>query len=153
MSTKALLQRHAFTRDLSEAHLDQLALCVRSITYPEGAFVFREGGDASELYLILEGRVALEQYVPGRGVVQLESLDANDILGLSWMLPGGRWILDARATEPAELIAVDARCLQARMEQDSTLGFALSKQLIQALYQRLERTRLQRLDVYGKSSW
>jgi CRP-like cAMP-binding protein len=146
-------QNHAFIRGLSDAQVEQLAPCARSVEYPGGAFIFREGEDASEVYLIVHGRVVLEQYVPGKGPVQLESLAANDILGLSWMLPDGRWILDARAVDPTQVITLDARLLKTRMEQDPALGFILSKHLIQALYHRLERTRLQRLDVYGKSSW
>jgi hypothetical protein len=35
------------------------------------------------------------------------------------------------------------------MTEDAELGFALSRHIIHQLYLRLERVRLQRLDVYG----
>jgi hypothetical protein len=70
------------------------------------------------------------------------------MLGLSWLFPGGHWILDARAVEATATIVLEAKRVRARMEADPALGLALAKHVIQQLYQRLERVRLQRLDVY-----
>lgn len=148
MSEAELLRSHPFTRGLSDALVQKLAPCARLARFPEGAVIFREGGEADALYLLLSGRVALEQHVPGQGALQLENLSGGDLLGLSWLFPGGRWTLDARAVEPVEALALDAGGLKAQLEADASLGFAVSRHVIQQLYQRLERARLQRLDVY-----
>ncbi|HYV46870.1 MAG TPA: cyclic nucleotide-binding domain-containing protein [Myxococcaceae bacterium] len=148
MSEAERLRRHPFTRGLSDAQVESLAACARLARFPEGAAIFREGSEADAAYLILGGRVSLEQHVPGKGNVQLENLSGGDLLGLSWLFPGGRWTLDALAVEPTEAVALEAGRLRARMEEDAALGFALSRHVIQQLYQRLERVRLQRLDVY-----
>ena len=142
------LKAHPFMRGLADAQVARIASCTRLARFPESAVIFREGGEADALYLILRGRVVLEQHVPGKGDVQLESLSEGDILGLSWLFPGGRWVLEARAVEPTEAFALEAGCVQARMQEDAALGLALAKHLIHQLYQRLERVRLQRLDVY-----
>lgn len=143
-----LLHGHPFVCGLSEAQIGELVACARSSSFPAGAVIFREGGDADALYLILSGRIVLEQHVPGKGGLQLETLTGGDILGLSWLFPGGRWVLDARAVEPAEVLVLDARCVHARMDGDACLGFVISRHVIEQLYRRLERVRLQRLDVY-----
>jgi CRP/FNR family cyclic AMP-dependent transcriptional regulator len=148
MNEAELLQGHPFARGLSEAQVGELAACARSSSFPAGSVMFREGGEANALYLILSGRIVLEQHVPGRGDVQLESLTGGDMLGLSWLFPGGRWVLDARTVEPAEVLVLDARCVHARMDADASLGLVIAKHVIEQLYQRLERVRLQRLDVY-----
>lgn len=148
MNEAELLRRHPFTQGLSDAQLEKLVPCARLARFPAGAAIFHEGAVADALYLILEGRVALEQNVPGKGALQLENLSAGDILGLSWLFPGGRWILDARAIEPTEAVVLEAGRLREQMDSDAALGFAVSKHVIHQLYQRLERVRLQRLDVY-----
>lgn len=148
MNVAELLKSHPFTRGLSDAQVEQLVPYARPMPFPEGAVIFREGGEADALYLILNGRVVLEQHMSGKGDVQLENLAAGDLLGLSWLFPGGQWALNARAVEATTTIALEAKGVHARMDGDATLGFALAKHVIQQLYQRLERVRLQRLDVY-----
>ncbi len=144
----ATLGEHPFLRGLGAGQLAGLLGCAREVRYGEGEFIFREGEAADTVYLLRHGAVALEQHVPGRGVVTVESLGAGDILGLSWLVPGARWMLDARCVEPVTAFALEAECLSRRMREDATLGVALLTPLVHALYQRLVRVRLQRLDVY-----
>jgi CRP-like cAMP-binding protein len=148
MSELDLLKTHPFCRGLSKAQVEALAPLAHLVRFPEGAFVFREASEADVLYLVVQGRVVLEQHVPGKGDVQLESLTGGDILGLSWLFPGGRWVLDARATQPTEAVALEAKSLHRLMDREPGLGLVLAKHIIGQLYQRLERVRLQRLDVY-----
>jgi CRP-like cAMP-binding protein len=142
------LAQHPFARGLTSAHVDRLATCAQLARFTEGDVIFRDGGLANALYLITSGRVVLEQHVPARGTVQLENLVGGDLLGLSWLFPEARWILDARAVEPTEVVVLDAECVRACMAEDPVLGLAIATHVIHQLYQRLERVRLQRLDVY-----
>lgn len=148
MNEAELLKNHRFSRGLSEAQVSELVSCARAVHFAEGAIVFREGGEANAIYLLLNGHVVLEQHVPGKGEVELESLIGGDILGLSWLSPGGKWQLDARAVEPTQALLLDAKCVQGHMHRDASLGLAIAKQIIEELCQRLERVRMQRLDVY-----
>lgn len=146
-----LLREHEFLKDLSEEQARFLASCAKNVRFEAGEFLLREGREATTLYLIRKGRVALEVHVPGKGAVQMESLGPGDVLGLSWFLPPYRVHLDARAVEPVVALDFDATCLRKKMEEDHDLGFALTKRLFTQAYQRLERVRLQRLDVYKSS--
>lgn len=149
MSVRDLLAGHPAARELSARQIDTLAGCARLSTAAAGTVVFREGGEADSVYLVLSGRISLEQHVPGRGTTQLESLAGGDLLGFSWIMPERRWLLHARVAEAAELIVLDAACVRTLMAADRDLALLLSQQVILHLYQRLERVRLQRLDVYG----
>lgn len=148
MTAAELLEGHPFCRDLTEVQVETLVPYARLTRFPEGAVIFREGGAAEALYLILRGRVVLEEHIPGAGDVQLEDLTAGAMLGLSWLFPDGRWVLNARAVEETECLVLDAAGVRARMDADAPLGLALAKHVISQLYQRLGRVRLQRLDVY-----
>jgi CRP-like cAMP-binding protein len=144
----AALRAHPFSRVLSEPQLERLFRCASVLTLVPGAFVFREGEPADRFFLIRSGQVALEQHVPGRGTLQTETLNDGGLLGFSWLFETGRWTLDARAVEASELCALDGDCVRRQMQADPALGLAIATQLIHQLYGRLERVRLQRLDVY-----
>jgi CRP/FNR family transcriptional regulator, cyclic AMP receptor protein len=144
----AALGAHPFLRQVGGEELAALAGCAREVRYPEGAFIFREGDDADTLYLLQSGCVALEEHVPVRGAVTVESLCGGDILGLSWLFPPARWTLDARCTGEVEAFALRADCVRERIRANPQLAADLLGRVVEALYQRLVRVRLQRLDVY-----
>lgn len=142
------LRAHPFSRVLSEPQLERLFRCGTVLNLQPNAFVFREGETAETLFLIRSGQVALEQHVPGRGNVKMETLHAGDVLGFSWLFERTGWTLDARVVEASELFALDGACVHREMQADPTLGLIISTQLAQQMYARLQRVRLQRLDVY-----
>jgi CRP/FNR family cyclic AMP-dependent transcriptional regulator len=142
------LEQHPFLRGLSPEQVSAIACNLRERSFPAGALLMREGEQADTLYLLRSGRVVLELNTPGRGPTQLETLKAGDILGLSWLFPPYRWHLDARAVEPVDAFALDASCLRGPTPEHPVLEPALAMRLLRHLYDRLERVRMQRLDVY-----
>lgn len=143
-----VLGAHPFLEGMAAAHIERLAEGARALSFPEGAFILQEGHEADTLYLLTHGRVALEIHRPGGDPVQVESLSGGDILGLHWLFPPRRWVLDARAATPVRAVGLEAAHVRACSDADPALGYALSQRLLRQLYARLERVRLQRLDVY-----
>jgi CRP-like cAMP-binding protein len=148
MKEMLTLREHPFLRGMSDAQVERLLSCASDVAFGENALIFCEGEDADTLYLLSAGCVALEQQVPGRGVVRLETLRAGDLVGLSWLIPSARWTLDARCVEPVRAYALRADCVHECMREDPALGLEFLTHVANALYQRLVRVRLQRLDVY-----
>ena len=142
------LARHPFAEGLSDEFVDRLLTCATEVAYPSGAFVLREGGEADALYLLTDGRVVLEVGGPGRALERVETLCAGELLGLHWLFPPRRWVLDARVVDPVSAIALDAERLRAELDRDPDFGYAITTKLLAQLYERLERVRLQRLDVF-----
>lgn len=142
-----LLRRHPFCADLDDAQLGQLAAIAHVETYADGDFVFRENAPADELHLIVEGVVRLELHAPG-GVRTIQTLDTDDAVGLSWLAPGGRWMFDAIAEEPATLVALDGAKLMALCDADPLLGFRVTRRLLLTTTARLQATRMRLMDVY-----
>ena len=142
------LDAHPFLRGVSGEVLRRLATISREETFAQGTVLLREGAEANTVFLLQSGLVALEINVPGQGPARLESVRGGDIVGLSWLFPPYRWHLDAKAIEPTAVLAIDACRLRAWMNEDAELGHAMSTRLVRQLYERLERVRLQRLDIY-----
>ena len=94
--------------------------------------------------------MALELVEPGRPPVVFATLGEGEIVGASWLLPPYRWRFAARAVELTRAIGIDAACLRGKCEADHHLGYEMMKRFLPILVERLQATRLQILDVYGK---
>jgi CRP-like cAMP-binding protein len=147
-SLEPILAKHAFFEGLEPEYLKLLVGCASNERFPSGAYIFRQGEEASHFYLIRQGRVALEIHAPQRPIV-IETLDGDDILGWSWLIPPYLWRFDARIVEPTRAIALDGKCLRAKCEEDHDLGYELLKRFAHIVTQRLQATRMQLLDVYA----
>jgi len=141
---------HPFFAGL-EAKLGQvISGCARNLRFEPGQYLAHEGDPANEFYLIREGKVALEILPPGQPAVVFTTEGEGDIVGASWLVPPYRWRFDARAMELARVIGIDAKCLRDKCEADHHLGYEMMKRFLPVIVQRLDETRLQILDVYGK---
>lgn len=132
--------------------LTLLAGCAQNVHFDAGAMLFREGDAADTFFLIRHGSVALEMYVPARGPAIIETLEAGEVVGWSWLFPPYRWHFDARALTPIRATAFDGACLRGKCEDDPKLGFELMSRFAQVLIERLQWTRLRLLDLYGHDS-
>lgn len=145
-----IVSEHPFFAGLDESFLDLVRGCAKNVRFKRGQMLFREGGAADQFYLIREGRVALEIAAPTQGAVTFQTVAEGEIVGISWLFPPYRWSYDARAIDPVRAIALDGTCLRDKCEADHSLGYDVMKRLVPILMQRLQATRLQALDVYGR---
>src|SRR5689334_11516725 len=135
---------------LEPEHRALIAGCAQNRVFEPGAYLMGEGEPADTFYVIREGDVALEIYVPQRGAVTVQSLHDGDLLGWSWLVPPYRVAFDARAVTEAHTIEFDAACLRAKSDADPALGYDLLKLFAGVVVQRLQNTRVQLLDLYGR---
>ena len=148
----SLLRRHPFLDGLKAEQVAFLTGCAKNVRFAPGAFLFREGELAETLFLIREGRVGLEMHHPSEGPIRVEMLQPGDIAGWSWLFPPYRWHLDGRALDPVRAFQLDGKCLREKLERDHELGYAITRRLLEQAHRRLERVRLQRLDLYRKEA-
>jgi CRP-like cAMP-binding protein len=129
---------------LDRSRLELVAGCARNTGFAAGEYLFREGDRADTFY-----RVLLEAFGPGRGALTIQTVDAGDVVGWSWLFPPYRWHFDARALDIVRAVAFDGACLRGKCDQDHTLGYELLGRFSPVMLQRLQATRLQLMDVYG----
>ena len=79
----------------------------------------------------------------------VETIEAGEVLGWSWLFPPYRTHFDARALSSVRATSFDGGCLRAKCEADPSLGYDLMKRFAQVFSERLQWTRLRLLDIYG----
>lgn len=144
-----ILKEHPFLKDLEERHIQLITGCASNVVFKPEEFIFREGEEANSFYIIRQGKVIIETYMPEKGPIAIQTREAGDVTGWSWMIPPYRWHFDARAVEMTRAIALDGKCLRGKMNEDHDLGYALMRKFAIIIAERLEATRIQLLDIYG----
>lgn len=128
----------------------RLAELTRPIAYDAGAVVLREGTDTPFLGAILEGRVALRFRIPERGDrLTIVTVEPGELLGWSAVVPPYRATVDAVATEPTRLLAIDAAALRERLAVDRELAAELLPLVLESVSDRLTASWQQLLDMFG----
>ena len=153
-----VLREHPFMRELSDEHVRILAGCAQNVRFSPGDLIFREGDEERSFLLLRKGTVAIEAHAPGKTPVCVETLGPGDILGVTWLFRDSDEEtpttvhaaagLDARARDSVLAFSLDGTCLRKKMAADAALGHALSRRLLERVYLRLARLRLQSLNVY-----
>ncbi len=104
---------------LSGAELETLADLSSVKRYPGGTYLFHEGDDGDEMYVVLEGRVMITKFIPGGGDEALAILDRGDFFGEMAMLDGEPRSADAKAYEgPATVVTFDQKTLSEILAMD-----------------------------------
>jgi CRP/FNR family transcriptional regulator, cyclic AMP receptor protein len=147
-----IIAEHPFFAGLESDFPNLLTGCAANARFEEDTYIFKEGEEANEFYLIRAGRVAVEIFAPQRKPIMVATLGEGEILGWSWLLPPYQRKFHARAIAPVRAIALDGKCLRMKCEQNHDLGFEMLKRFALILEQRLEATRFQLLDVYAVRS-
>jgi len=145
---QGILTAHPFFADFPPHHVELVAGCAWNVHFDAGRFIFHEGEDADNFYLIREGKVGLHIASERRGPLNLLTLGQGDILGWSWLFPPYRWKFSARALEPTRAFAIDGRCLRGKADQDPDLAYELLKRFACVFGSRLEAMRLRLVNVY-----
>jgi CRP-like cAMP-binding protein len=148
-SLKRVLAEHPFVRGLDETHVAFITGCAENVRVRAGDILFEEGDEANATWLVRTGRVDLCVHRPGRGPAVIESVDAGEVVGWSWLFPPYQWHFGARAAEDVRALRLDGTCLRRKCEDDHDLGYAVAKRLLLQVHKRLERARMQALDLYA----
>lgn len=143
------LPDHPFFAGLDADDLALVSGCATNVSLAAGEFLFHEGEPADRFFVVRRGRVAIEVHAPGAGTVVVDTADAGDVVGWSWLVPPYRWLFDARAVEATGAVAFDGRCLRGKCEEDPRLGYEFMQRVTQVMFERLVAARVRLLDLYG----
>jgi CRP-like cAMP-binding protein len=148
----AVVAEHPFFRDMPASYQSIIAGCGKNVRFDPGQLIAKTGEPANAFFAVRHGRVSIELHSTERGPLILQTVEAGDIIGWSWLFPPYQWKFDVRAVEQVRAISFDGECLRGKCERDPAMGYEFMKRFAAVFMQRLEATRLQLLDVYGSPS-
>jgi CRP-like cAMP-binding protein len=150
---KEILQSIPWFSDLKTEHFDLLAKIASIHELPENSEVFREGDRPDKLYLVFDGRVALEIFVPHQGRLRILTAEKMDVIGWSAVTPGLRMrTASAKTVMPSVLIGIDSEAMRQFNKEDHEFGYIIMRRIANIIASRLMVTRLQLLDMFASPS-
>jgi CRP-like cAMP-binding protein len=134
---------------LTQDQLEFIAGCAQNVHFEAGEQIAKRGDAADAFYLIRIGEVALDIDVPNKKPVRVDTVEAGQVLGWSWLIPPYQWNYDVTATELVRAVSFDGACIREKCTSDTELGYALLTRFSQVIVGRLQATRFRLLDIYG----
>ncbi len=142
-----VLSHVPFFDGMPEEEIALIAGCGRNVRFDEGETILRQGDPADHFYVVRHGAVAVGNFVPPRGELVIETLEADDLLGWSWLFPPYRAHFDAQALSTVRATQFDGGCLRDKCAADPAFGFDLMNRFAQVLIERLHWTHLRLYDL------
>jgi CRP-like cAMP-binding protein len=135
---------------MEKEHFNKLLSIAKIVSFEPGQVIFHEGDKEDYLYVVLEGRVAIEMSVPGHGRIRILTAEPMEEVGWSSVTPVVRQrTAGARAVLPSRLVAFDANALRKLCDEDHDLGYFVMRRLANVVAGRLLTGRLQLLDMFA----
>jgi CRP/FNR family transcriptional regulator len=121
----------------------------RTFKCEKGTFLFQEGMEAKELYIILSGRVQISKITADGRELSLRICGENDICGeLTLFTDNPKYLLSAKVIEDGEIVAIRKDVLENEIFQNSTLAFEFMKWMSDHF--RKTQTKFRDLVLNGK---
>lgn len=145
LSSLAPLRYCELFGNLEEEELARLAPLCSDYVVVEDAMVFTEGGKASHIYVLKEGKLALQKAIrtpnarsPRRTTVAF--CNPEEIVGWSSLVDPFKYTLSAVAWNSSRLIRIDSRQLRKLLESHPEMGFKVMSSLSSVFSRRLKQT-------------
>ena len=145
------LQAIPWLRDFTTEEFQKVVNISRIYRFEPGQSIFHEGSKEDYLYIVIEGRVAIEMTLPGRGRVRILTVEPMDEVGWSSVTPVVRQrTAGARAVLPSRLVAINAEGLRRICDEDHDVGYIFMNHMVNVVAGRLLTTRLQLIDMFSQ---
>ncbi|HMB06825.1 MAG TPA: cyclic nucleotide-binding domain-containing protein [Isosphaeraceae bacterium] len=147
----ARLKDLEFTQDFTPEQLDRLAELATPVRWRANEVIFGAGEVGFALYLVEEGRVAIDLDFPNRWPKTILTVGRGEVFGWSSVFDLRPKTAMTHTLTPTKALALDAGKLRALCDADPRLGYALTRRLLQAVSERLKATRNQLYDLLSQS--
>jgi CRP-like cAMP-binding protein len=132
------------------SHLEQLLQSVQHVRKIEkGTFLYQEGSDAKEVFIIQSGKVQISKITSDGRELTLRLCSTGELIGeLSMFCPSSKYVLNAKVVESGEVAVIYKDELERRLETDSSLALEFMKW--ESLQNRKTQTKFRDLVLNGK---
>jgi CRP-like cAMP-binding protein len=144
------LEKIPWFKELEPEHLQKLTDIAYLRHVRAGEVLFREGDREDYLYIVIEGRVALDIFIPHKGKVRIYTAEPWDLFGWSSVTPNNfQRTAGAVAVVDGLIVGIDSAKLRKACDDDHDLGYVVMRRLTNIVASRLLVSRLQLIDMFA----
>ena len=144
------LQKIPWFHELNKEHIQKIAEITDVSHVKSGEVLFREGDKQEFIYVVIEGRIALDMFIPHRGKIRFYTAEPGEVFGWSSVTPTIRQrTAGATAVVDGLIVCINAEKLRQVCDEDHDLGYLVMRRMANVVAGRLLVTRLQLLDMFA----
>jgi len=145
----AELEKIPWFQMIKPEHLQKIAEMAHLRMIKAGDVLFKEGEKEDFVYIVIEGRVGLDIFIPHRGKVRIYTVEPMDVFGWSSVTPTSHQrTAGATAVLDGLIVGIDSAKLRDACEEDHDFGYVVMRRLLHVVSSRLLVSRLQLLDMF-----
>lgn len=144
------IAEHPFFHGLPKEFTRAIAAEATERAFDVDTTVAREGSEADVFYLVVDGKIGLELEAADRPPITVQTVGPGEVVGWSWLVPPHRWRFSVRTLKPTRLLVLDGGVIRRALQTHPDWGFEFLHRFVPVLAERLENTRIQLLDLYGR---
>ena len=115
----------------------------------KGTFLFQEGTEAKEIYVILDGKIQMSKITPDGQELTMRLCSKDDIVGeLTLFCSGAVYMLTAKVIESGKVVVVPKEILEQKLAENSHLALEYMKWM--STHFRKTQTKFRDLVLNGK---
>jgi CRP-like cAMP-binding protein len=133
------LKEVPFFHELSLQEISILAGISEEVSYPAEHKIFSQGDNTKTLYLVINGKVSVQQQTRTGSIVRLRTLEAKNYFAETSLFDGAPHQADVVTIEPVDILLIRQSTLFTLIRRRPDIGLSLLK----ALSQRLRETYAQ----------
>jgi len=148
---RPILKNIPWLMDLSQDQITKLEMISGFRFLEEGEILFKEGDNDNLLFIVSEGQLGIEIFVPGHGQVRLYNAEPLDLIGWDSMTPVARHrITTIIALKNSNLIYINGSALIELCEKDKELGYVIMRRVSNVIATRMLDMRIKLIDLFMK---
>jgi CRP/FNR family cyclic AMP-dependent transcriptional regulator len=143
MITPEMLADFDLFRDVSKDALTEIAAICETVHVKKDDFVFKEGGTANKLHLLISGSIALRVNLTSRpDSVTVSFINRpHQTLGWSGVVSPNHYTASALCEEDAELLAIPSEKFLQILDKYPEAGYKIMLRITQIISDRLRNSR------------
>jgi CRP-like cAMP-binding protein len=130
---------------LTPKEVERLSNASVVVKLNKGERVYAEGMPASHFFVLLKGRVELKRPTKGSISFLVDEVGEKGVFGVSSLMEGDRYLLNAECVADCEVLKVDGQVLRRLLDENPAMGYSLQKRVSQVFFNRyvgaMERLR------------
>jgi CRP-like cAMP-binding protein len=144
--TEQVLKECVLFAGLNDSQLEKVASITVEKEYEAGSTIFTTGDSAEELFVLQEGRVAVQMTLPRSGGqnnhrITVDVVTKNEIAGWSAIIEPYKYTFTATCIQRTRALSIDGNKMRALLRDNPKIGYEVLKGLTRVLAAGLNDTR------------
>lgn len=143
MVDAAWLKKSELFGALNQSELNLILSHSRVESFSEGKVIFRQGEEATRLFVLIEGAVDLTVRAQEESDFMASEVQKEGaVFGIPSLIEPFRYNVTAKCLAPTKVLQIEAAQLKKRMEEDPRMGLEIMKKLASTYFTRLNDLRM-----------